>query len=171
MAKTDTPLGKTIREIIDSGSYVTSEYIRDVIGQFVESHTDTPVLFDGPIRSAEQDSVIRPILGECVVIALDLDKDKAIERLLHRRIDPETGETFPENFSGNINPKTGNALVTRKDDNAEAIEKRIEWSLAESLPLIEIWKKDGYRVFHVDADRHIDDVFAEISHIITSLSR
>ena len=27
-----------------------------------------------------------------------LDKNIAIDRLLHRRIDPETGETFPESF-------------------------------------------------------------------------
>ena len=56
------------------------------------------MLFDGPIRSDEQDHVIRPILGKFVVIELELDKNIAIDRLLHRRIDPETGETFPESF-------------------------------------------------------------------------
>ena len=38
------------------------------------NHKNIPVLFDGPIRSDEQDRVIRPILGKFVVIELELDK-------------------------------------------------------------------------------------------------
>lgn len=127
------------------------------------------MLFDGPIRSKEQDEIIRPMLGKFIVIALDLEKKIAIERLLHRRVDPETGETFPEDFVGNINPKTGNTLVVRKDDNEEAIEKRISWSLAESLPIVENWKKSGIIVHHIDANRPIETVFKDINNIITSL--
>ena len=98
IATTDTDLGKKVNEIIVAGNYVPSEYIRDTIEYFVNNHQNIPVLFDGPIRSDEQDRVIRPILGKFVVIELELDKNIAIDRLLHRRIDPETGETFPESF-------------------------------------------------------------------------
>lgn len=166
IAKTDTDLGKKIKEIIESGSYVPSEFIRDVIGNFVEENHEFSVLFDGPIRSEEQDTVIRPILGKCEVFCLDLSEEKAIERLLHRRVDPETGETFPENFAGNINPKTGNTLIVRADDTLDVIKKRISWSLQESLPLIEKWKKEWYNVHHIDADNDIEVVFEKISQII-----
>ena len=166
IATTDTELGRKINEIIVSGNYVPSEYIRDTIEYFVNTHKNIPVLFDWPIRSHEQDRVIRPILGKFVVIELELDKNLAIERLLHRRIDPETGETFPESFEWNINPKTGNILTTREDDNREAIEKRISWSLNESLPLIEKWKKDGHFVHKINANQPIEKVFEEISNFI-----
>ncbi len=98
IAQGDTELGQKIKAIIESGNYVPSEYIRDTIAHFIETNKNSPVLFDGPIRSAEQDKVIRPILGKCVVICLDLSPEIAISRLLSRRIDPETGETFPEDF-------------------------------------------------------------------------
>lgn len=100
------------------------------------------------------------------MIELELEKDLAIERLLHRRIDPETGETFPENFQGNVNPKTGNTLTTREDDNREAIEKRISWSLSESLPIIEKWKNDNHIVHKINANQPIEKVFEEISNFI-----
>ncbi len=171
IAQGDTELGQKIKAIIESGNYVPSEYIRDTIAHFIETNKNSPVLFDGPIRSAEQDKVIRPILGKCVVICLDLSPEIAISRLLSRRIDPETGETFPEDFVWDINPKTGNTLIHRKDDTEEAIQNRIKWSLEESLPLINIWKKDNYEVFHIDANRHIDEVFEEISTLILSLKK
>lgn len=166
IATTNTELGRKIKEIIESGNYVPSEYIRDTISHFIEENKDFPVLFDGPIRSKEQDEVIRPILGKCEIICLELSEEKAIERLLHRRIDPETGETFPESFEGNINPKTGNTLIVRSDDTLDAIKKRISWTITESLPLIETWKNDGYNVHYIDADEPIDPVFEKISEII-----
>lgn len=168
IATTETELGKKIKEIVESGGYVPSDYIRDTIAHFVRENSWTPVIFDGPIRSKEQDEVIRPILGDFIILELKLDTEIAINRLLHRRIDPETGETFPENFEGNINPKTGNTLIVRKDDNKEAIEKRISWSISESLPLIETWKKDGFKAFSIESNKHIDEVFEEISNIITT---
>lgn len=109
------------------------------------------------------------MLGNCIVIHLQLEKETAIHRLLHRRIDPETGETFGPDFSENINPRTGNMLTTRKDDTKEAIEKRISWSLQESLPLLDTWENDGLKIFHIPADASVDTVFERISHILSSL--
>ncbi len=46
IATTDTELGRKINEIIVSGNYVPSEYIRDTIEYFVNTHKNIPVLFD-----------------------------------------------------------------------------------------------------------------------------
>lgn len=62
ISASETELGAKIREIIEAGNYVPSEYIRDTISHFIAENSDSPILFDGPIRSKEQDSVIRPIL-------------------------------------------------------------------------------------------------------------
>lgn len=134
---------------------------------FVDSNKNHPILFDSPIRSNEQDSVIRTILGKPIVIELVLDSDTATKRLLERRIDPETGETFPTDFHGNINPKTGNTLTIRKDDNQEAITSRIKWSMEETLPLIDQWEKDGFIIHKINAHQDIETIFQKISQIIT----
>lgn len=168
ISETDSPLWKSIKNIIESGKYVPSEYIRDTISNFIENNKNFSIIFDSPIRSQEQDKVIRPILGNCIVICLDLDREIAINRLLHRKIDPETGEIFGQDFVWDINPKTWNKLIIRKDDNIEAITNRIEWSINETLPLVEVWKENGYQVFHLDANRDIEDIFDDISNIISS---
>lgn len=168
ISKTNSPLWNSIKKIMEEWWYVPSEYIRDTIENFIEKNKNFSILFDSPVRSDEQDKVIRPILGDCIVICLELDKNIAIERLLHRRIDPETGEIFNEKIVGNINPNNWNKLITRKDDNIDAITKRIEWSINESLPLVKSWEKQWYKVYYIDADRDIDIVFDDISKIIYS---
>lgn len=166
MAKNDTDLGRKIHHFISNGLQVPAEFLRETISTFMKKNTGNPILFDGPIRSKEQDEVIRPILGKCLIIDLVLDPNLAIERILRRRIDPETGETFPADFPLSTNPKTGNTLIKRDDDQEEIIKNRIKWSIEESLPLIEVWKKDGYDVHHIDANRDMETIFKEITNII-----
>lgn len=166
-AKTGSELGKKIHALISNWLRVPPEYLRDTIENFISLQSG-PILFDGPIRSIEQDRVIRPILGEVIIIQLVLDTETAMKRMLGRRVDIETGETFPEDFPGNTNPKTGNILTVRDDDTLEAIKTRIQWSIEEWLPLIDSWEKAWYHVEKIDADRSIDEVFSDISRIIVS---
>lgn len=168
ITKTNTPLGNEIRSIIDQGHYVPSRYIRDLITHFIETHRGEKILFDGPIRSIEQDTVIRPIIGEFSVIHLKLDPEIAIDRLIHRRVDAVTGEVFSKDFKGDTNPRTGNPLITRADDTPESIKNRIAYSLEETLPLMTVWEKDGHPVYHIDANRSIDTVFSDISSLLQS---
>ncbi len=168
IAKTDSPLWKEIKWILDAFQYVPARCIRDVIIDFIKNNTGKPILFDSAIRSHEQNDAIESILGNFIVVHLNLEKNIAIDRLMHRRVDPITNEAFPPDFPGNINPNTWNTLITRADDTLEGIQKRIQWSLNETLPLIEIWEKSGHKIYHIDADRTVETVFSDISHIVSS---
>lgn len=57
-------------------------------------------------------------------------------------------------------------LVTRADDTEEAIRKRIEWSISDTLPLIEVWKDDGHEIHTISASQDMEDIFAEIEKVI-----
>lgn len=92
--------------------------------------------------------------------------ETAVTRLSGRRIDPITSETFAANFTGDTNPKTGNKLITRVDDTPDAIRKRIAWSIADTLPLIEVWKNHGHTIYTIDASRSEEEIFAEIEKVI-----
>lgn len=168
IAKTDTPLGREVKWILDAFLYVPARCLRDVITQFIDKNTTTPILFDSWIRSHEQNDVIEPILGEFIVIHLHLEESIAIERLMHRRVDPITNEAFPPDFKWDINPKTGNTLIVRADDTLEGIKKRIQWSIDETLPLIDIWQEHGHAIHHIDASKSVDEVFAHISSLLSS---
>jgi len=138
-----------------------------VITDFLQKNQNKPTLFDSPVRSAEQDGVITPMLGDFTVIHLELDPSVAIDRLLHRRVDSVTGEVFPADYRGDTNPQTGNLLVVRKDDNPASINNRIEYSTKETLPIIAEWEKQGKTVYHVDASQSVEAIFARITSLLS----
>jgi adenylate kinase len=133
---------------------------------FLEQHADKKILMDGVIRSREQNDVIGPLFGNFDVIHLDLEEETAVKRLCGRRIDPVTQETFPASYTGETNPKTGNTLVVRADDTEEAIRKRIAWSISDTLPLIDLWREAGHRIYTIHADRSEEEIFGEIEKVI-----
>ncbi len=62
IAKNNTPLGNKIRAIQEAGNFVPASDLREVIIHFIEKNSDQNILFDGPIRTNEQDSIIREVL-------------------------------------------------------------------------------------------------------------
>lgn len=165
-SKNATPDGEKVRSIIESGNKVGPEYIIELSKQFIEKNKEKKIIIDGAIRDIHQNEAMESVWGDFDVIYLDLDEELAVTRLVGRRIDPVTQETFPESFTGEVNPKTGNILVTRSDDTEEAIRKRITWSISDTLPLIGIWQEHGHQVFAIDADQDEEDIFTEIEKVL-----
>lgn len=165
-ASNGTPDGDHVRSFVEQGLKAPTEYIVKLTEKFLQENSGKTVLIDGAIRSAEQNDALETVWGDFSVIFLDLDEETAVARLSGRRIDPVTQETFPIGFSGDINPKTGNKLITRADDTPEAIRKRIAWSKGDTLPLIEVWKRHGHSVFRIDGADSEEVVFKQIEKIL-----
>jgi adenylate kinase len=165
-AANGTPDGEHANSFIKQGLKVPTEYIVRLTEKFLLENTGKTVLIDGAIRSAEQNDALEHVWSDFRVLFLDLDEETAVARLSGRRIDPVTQETFPASFEGDINPKTGNKLVTRADDTPEAIRKRIAWSKGDTLPLIEVWKRHGHTVHRIDAADSEEVVFKQIEKIL-----
>lgn len=165
-AANGTPDGEHVDSFLKQGLKVPTEYIVRLTEKFLLENTGKTVLIDGAIRSAEQNDALEAVWGDFRVLFLDLDEETAVTRLAGRRIDPVTQETFPASFEGDINPKTGNKLITRTDDTPEAIRKRIAWSKGDTLPLIEVWKRHEHAVYRIDAADSEEVVFKQIEKIL-----
>ena len=165
-AQNGTPDGNHVKSFLDNGLKAPTEYIVKFTEKFLEENKGKNVLIDGAIRSREQNDAMEKVWGDFKVIYFELSEDVAVERLCGRRIDPVTQETFPVSFTGDTNPKTGNKLVTRADDTPEAIRSRIAWSIADTLPLVNIWEANGHEIYRIDASQSEDEIFAEIKKII-----
>lgn len=165
-ANNGTPDGDHVRSFLEQGLKAPTEYIVKLTEKFLSENTGKTVLIDGAIRSAEQNDALESVWGDFRVLFLDLEEETAVARLSGRRIDPVTQETFPINFEGDINPKTGNVLVTRADDTPEAIRKRIAWSKGDTLPLIEVWKRHGHPVFRIDGADSEEVIFKQIEKML-----
>lgn len=106
------------------------------------------------------------IIDEYVIFYLDLSKELAIKRLSWRRIDPKTGESFWPDFIWDMNPATGNKLITRADDTPEAVKKRVETFYSNTLPLISAWTDEWRKIYEIDASKSVEKVFEQIIDIM-----
>ena len=164
--QTDNPLAIEAKVLMDAGHKAPTPAIIEMTKQFLTKNTGKRIIMDGVIRSADQDEAIGHLFGNFDVLYFMLDEDTAVERLCGRRIDPVTQETFPASFQWDMNPKTGNKLITRADDTEDAIRKRIAWSISDTLPLLEVWREHGHKVYEIDADQSEEEIFAEVEKTI-----
>jgi adenylate kinase len=147
----DHPLSPTVKADLTAGRLVSLETIATILKHYQSTHTGGSIVFDGIPRNAEQKHMFDTIFPEHIIIFLNLNKDIAIERLAGRKIDPETGESFPASFDGQFSPYTGHRLIKRADDTPAIVEKRIDTFYQNTLPLLAHWAESGKRVYTVDA--------------------
>ena len=147
-----TPLGRQVQPILDSGKLVPDDLmialIRERLSQ--EDAADGFVL-DGFPRTMEQaealDTMLREIGRELtIVFALQLPEQISIERLTKRA--HEEG---------------------RPDDTPHAIRTRLDLYHRETEPLIEHYRVTG-NVVGIHADRTVDEVFAEIQDAVDQVA-
>lgn len=153
-------LGKKLKEVMDAWYLVSDDLGAEVMKGAIENYEEKEnVIFDAFIRLPWNKEVFDSYLSDYKVVFFNLSEEKAKARLLGRMYNPKTGETFMAGIE--VDPKTGDALEKRKDDNEASILKRIEEYVNQTLPLVEIQKEEG-RVIEINADQAIEDVFAQL---------
>lgn len=142
---TASPLAKQVKEIMNSGGYVSDEITNQIVAERLgEPDAAAGFLLDGYPRTAGQVDALDAMLGESdarldAVISLDADQDELVARLLKR------AET-----------------EGRADDNEETIRKRQQVYAEQTGPLLRIYSERGLLV-SVDALGEIDEVADRIS--------
>ena len=166
LAASDHPLAPTVRDIMNSGGLVSTELIGQVLEVEIAKHRGETIIFDGVPRTIEQKAPFEKAAGDFVVIFLEIPREEAIRRLAGRRICPISGESFPADFPGDMNPKTGAKLIVRSDDTREAVEKRIDAYFENTWPLFEMWRREGKTIYEINAVGTPESTFSIIEAII-----
>jgi adenylate kinase len=97
-------------------------------------------------------------------INLEISKKTAIQRISTRRICPKCLRIFDptaNGFSENRCPKCKIELVSRDDDQENAVVKRLGIFEKETLPVI-LKLKNGNRIIEINGEQKIPDVRKEI---------
>ncbi|MDD5770002.1 MAG: nucleoside monophosphate kinase [Candidatus Gracilibacteria bacterium] len=154
-----TELGIKIKEVINSGNQVNDELGKAVMEKAILENLGENIVYDAFLRNERNKEVLNRLIPDYKVIYFDLPETEAKKRLLGRMYDKETGETFQAGIL--TNPKNGNTLIKRADDEEQAIIQRIKSFYDLTMPIVEELRKEG-KIIEIDANGNIDEIALRI---------
>lgn len=166
-----------IKQIIESGKLIPEEemtmHVIDHLSNKKNNMKD--ILFEGFPRFISQYEALKNYLetkGDDIdkVFTLDISEDEAIKRISSRRICEKCGEVYNlvTNPPSGDKCKCGGKLIQRADDKKEAIKVRFRYYEQNTKKLIDYLDQKG-QVEHVDAERSIEEIFADIKKRIKAI--
>ncbi|MFW5712123.1 MAG: adenylate kinase [Spirochaetia bacterium] len=168
-----TDLGKQVKAILDSGELVPDELTIEMVRQRLqEGDTERGFILDGFPRTIPQAEALSDIARIDAVLNFELSKASIIKRLSGRRIAKQSGRVYhvhynPPKVEGKCD-ETGETLIQREDDKAEAIENRLAVYERQTAPLIDHYSKKG-ALISIDAEPSADKVFSQVKQKIDTL--
>jgi adenylate kinase len=156
--KDGTELGREVQAIMQAGALVPD----DLVNRIVESRIGQPdcakgFILDGYPRTVPQAKMLDEMLGRIgkgkVVVNLLVDYNIIVARIAARRQCPVCGASY--NLVSNppkkdmVCDRDGAQLIQREDDKEEVVRKRFEAYNEQTLPVMDFFRKAGYRLVDV----------------------
>ena len=163
-----TELGLEAKTYMDSGQLVPDQVIIGLIeGRLNEPDASNGVLFDGFPRTIPQAEALAGITEVSAVISIEVPDEDIVNRIVGRRMDPETGEIFHVSFKPPP-AEIESRLVQREDDNEHTVRSRLAAYDEQTKPLGE-WYGDMGILAIVDGTGSIQEVGQSIINAVRIL--
>src|SRR5512146_2142819 len=161
-----TKLGAQVRRTMAAGQLVGDDLVEGIVKTRLADHDwNFGFIIDGFPRNARQAEFFLESYDIDGVIHLDLLDDEVQRRVLARRLCSRCGLDYNLIASrpavADRCDMCGGRLVTRDDDNPEALTVRLREYHAKTRPVIEIFSRKEY-VATIDATRSVREVQEEI---------
>jgi adenylate kinase len=159
-----TPLGKAAKAAMDRGDLVPDDVILGIVKEtLAKPQYARGVLLDGVVRTVPQAEGLERVFSELgrdvdVVLAFDIDNEEIVRRLSSRTVCENCQTPYTGRESGSKCEKCGGKLVRRRDDEPEAIRRRLQVYEAQTAPVFDWYARNGARVAVVDAVGSVTDV-------------
>ena len=161
-------LGLEAREYMEAGKLVPDQVIIGLIeDRLSEPDASNGVLFDGFPRTIPQAEALSEITEVSAVISIEVPDEDIVNRIVGRRMDPETGEIYHVSFKPPP-PELSNRLVQRKDDNEETVRMRLAAYHDQTKPLGDWYGNMGI-LSSVDGTGTIQEVSQSIANAVRNL--
>jgi len=149
-----TPLGLAAKKIMNEGGLVSDEIVVGMIKSELDHNPECKngFILDGFPRTVPQAERLDSMLSERNekldnAIQLEIDDALLVTRITGRLIHPASGRSYHRLFNP---PKesmkddiTGEPLIQRSDDNAEALKKRLVAYHQQTAPVVAYYKDQG----------------------------
>ena len=171
-----TPLGQQAQEFMDAGELVPDDLILGLVREHLSGiDSETGVLFDGFPRTTAQAAGLGEVLTEVgrqvdSVVLFEAPDDTLVKRLSGRRSCPDCGAVYNVFYNPSGTEDTcdrcGGTLVHRADDTPETVLRRLEVYREQTAPLVSHYESAGASLQRVQADRSVDDVYADFRAVV-----
>jgi len=184
-----TPIGKKAKDVMARGDLVSDDIVIGIIQDRIKDpDCSMGFILDGFPRTVEQAKALDKMLasnGEAVtlVVAFDVDAGVLEERICGRWIHKGSGRSYHVKFAAPKSMKfgsdgqiakesmkddlTGDALMQRPDDTAEALKKRLSSYHAQTVPILDHYAPRGI-VRKVDGGQAIEKVWSDVKARLVS---
>jgi adenylate kinase len=159
-----TPLGLAAKAAMDRGDLVPDDVILGIMKEtLAKPEYSRGVILDGVVRTVPQAEGLERVFSELgravdVVLAFDIDNEEIVRRLSGRTVCEKCQTPYTGREPGTPCNKCGGALVRRRDDEPDAVRRRLEVYEAQTAPVFEWYRGNGAQVAVVDAVGSVDDV-------------
>lgn len=165
--KQGTPMGLAAKKVMDAGGLVGDDIVVGMVRErLAQDDAQKGFLLDGFPRTIPQAEALQALLADTgleldAVALLEVPDDLIVDRIVHRRSDPETGAIYHLKF----NPPPAeiqDRLVHRKDDTEDACRNRLKAYHDQTAPLVPFY--DGIdKLVRVDGVGTPDEITARLT--------
>jgi adenylate kinase len=128
-----TPLGKQVKEIVESGQLVPDELVIALVRERLKQpDCHKGFLLDGFPRTVAQADALQHETNIDYVVDIDVPEEEIIRRLTGRRIHPASGRIY---FNKDVDDVTGEPLIQRPDDSEDTVRQRLKVYETQTAPL------------------------------------
>ncbi|KAF6828081.1 adenylate kinase [Colletotrichum musicola] len=173
-----TPLGREAKKIMDQGGLVSDDIVVGMIKEELENNKECKggFILDGFPRTVPQAERLDSMLKERNqklqhAVELQIDDSLLVARITGRLVHPASGRSYHSTFNP---PKeymkddiTGEPLIQRSDDNADALKKRLATYHAQTAPVVGYYKQTGIWK-GIDASQEPGQVWKSMLNIFES---
>ncbi|EJT79248.1 adenylate kinase 1 [Gaeumannomyces tritici R3-111a-1] len=149
-----TPLGREAKKIMDLGGLVSDDIVIGMIKEELDNNKECKggFILDGFPRTVPQAEGLDKMLRAREqtlqhVVELKIDDALLVARITGRLVHTASGRSYHTTFNP---PKkhmtddvTGEPLIQRSDDNAEALKKRLVSYHTQTGPVVDYYRKTG----------------------------
>ena len=173
-----TEMGKKAKDVMARGELVGDDIVVGIIAEALNSPACSKgFVLDGFPRTVPQAHALSELLangphGELTsVIDFTIADDVVKERISGRWIHKGSGRSYHVKFAPpkepGVDDETGEPLIQRADDTHSAVGARLQAFREQTAPVLDFYRARG-KLRAVDADRHINHVWADVRGIIES---
>lgn len=171
-----TTLGREAKKIMDQGGLVSDDIVIGMIKEELDNNKECKggFILDGFPRTVPQaqglDAMLRARNQKLQhAIELQIDDSLLVARITGRLIHPASGRSYHSTFSPPKEPMkddiTGELLIQRSDDTADALKKRLATYHKQTTPVVDYYQKTGIWK-GVDASQQPGQVWKNVLEIL-----